>query len=39
MKKIVIILLCLLILFIGFLLYKKIDQGIQAQAYASMEKS
>lgn len=38
MKKIVIVLLCLLILFIGFLLYKKIDQGIQAQAYASMEK-
>jgi hypothetical protein len=42
MKKIGIILLslflCLLILFIGFLLYKKIDQGIQARAYASMEK-
>ena len=38
MKKIVILLLCLLILFIGFLLYKKIDQGIQAQAYASMEE-
>ena len=38
MKKIIFVVLCLLILFIGFLLYKKIDQGIQAQAYASMEK-
>ena len=33
MKKILILLLVILIAFIGFLLYKKVDQGINAYNY------
>lgn len=37
MKKIVILILCLLIALVGFFLYKKVDQGIEAYHYRELQ--